>query len=808
MRLINPGAVKLINHEAHTVHFEGARGERLRLDVLDHDLIRVCHWPDGAPRLDRTWTIVGRDGTVPREGRRRTDLSPFACPPYRIRQHPATVQVETDALRMDITLDDFGIVWAERDGREIASDLPRRAYSYDLQSQSIYHYLRRRSGERYYGLGEASGLLDKADRRVRLANTDALSYNAETSNPLYKHIPFYITLLPESNIAYGLFYDNLAETVFDLGQEINAVWGTYRYYQALMGDLDYYFIYGPTVADVVMKFTRLTGLPALMPRWSLGYLGSTMYYTERADADAQLAGFTAKCHEHDIPCDMFHLSSGYTTDAQGNRCVFTWNRSRIPDPAATIARFSDVGIHVAANVKPHLLAVHPYYNDVAAAQGFIQNADSDMPATIYRWSGNVFESAPGAFVDFTSDAGFNWWKARVTESLLDYGIDCIWNDNNEFDSTDDSARCAGSGEMMPLGMVRSLQTLLMGQASYEAMQEARPGLRPYVLTRAGSPGIQRHAQTWSGDNATSWHTLRYNIPMGLGLSLCGLSNTGHDVGGFAGERPDPELFIRWIQNGIFHPRFTIHSIGDEGEVNEPWMYPDVLPLVREAFMFRYRLIPYLYILAFNASQCGEPIIRPLVYQFQHDPLCHAESFDFMLGPNLLVASVLEAGARSRAVYLPAGMDWYDFHNGALYAGGQTVTVAAPLERIPLFVPAGGMIPTGKPMRHTGEQADDLRRVYVFPHAVSGKGIFTLVEDDGVTTAYRDGVMTSVTMKAEADTDHIRLQVLPPEGCFPLPYSEIEFVLPQGESRPVEADGGVERMESNGRRSIIVPLPQR
>jgi alpha-glucosidase len=209
---------------------------------------------------------------------------------------------------------------------------------------------------------------------------------------------------------------------------------------------------------------------------------------------------------------------------------------------------------------------------------------------------------------------------------------------------DDEARCAGFGEPFRVAHARPLQTLLMTRASYEAQKEYRPDKRPYLISRSGCPGIQRYAQTWSGDNQSNWETLKYNIPMGLGLSISGAPNTGHDVGGFCGNAPSPELFVRWVQNGVFHPRFTIHSYHADGSVNEPWMYPEVLPIIREWIEFRYRLIPYLYTLLFESTQTGHPIIRPMVYAFPGDPKCQTESFDFMLGPSLLVASVLQDGS--------------------------------------------------------------------------------------------------------------------------------------------------------------------
>ncbi|MDX1992728.1 MAG: glycoside hydrolase family 31 protein [bacterium] len=765
MRITRPQQVKFVQGSDHSMIFRGSAGEHLQVSVLDHDLIRVQHWPDGKMRLDRTWLVVDSSGDTPHEGRRRDDLSPFPRPRFERSLDSPLISLKTEQLHVEIQPDDFAITWSDKDGRIFAADLGKRAYSYDLADGSVYHYLRRHEEEHYYGFGEKTGPLNKAGRRMRMLNVDALGYNAETSDPLYKHWPFYITWVPSLNIGYGLFYDNLATTVFDLGSEIDAFWGSYRYMQAMGGDLDYYLIYGPTVAEVIEKFTRLTGRPALPPRWTLGYLGSTMAYTEASNAQEQLRQFVDDCKKHDIPCDMFHLSSGYTTDSRGVRYVFTWNHSRVPDPKAMTAHFHEAGIRLAANIKPHLLTNHPNFEDLAEKGALIQATDGTSPAITTFWSGGMGESGDGGYIDFTSAAGYDWWKERVKTQLFDYGIDAAWNDNNEFEIWDDAARCAGFGQPIPLGLLRPLQTLLMARASYEAAQEQHPNQRPFVLTRAGAPGIQRYAQTWTGDNYTSWHTLQWNTPMGLGLSLSGMPNIGHDIGGFAGPAPDPELLVRWVQSGIFHPRFTLHSWKADGSVTVPWMYPEVLPQIRELIQFRYRLIPYLYMLLFAAHQTGAPIIRPLVYHFADDPYCWNESFTFMVGASLLVAPVTQPGVTRWSVYLPARTTWCDWHTGNQYEGGQTVTVDAPLERVPLFIRAGGIVPLA------GSEDANHREIFVFPHPNGGESTFTLIEDDGLSLDYQRGGVTRVEINISGTGDTLKVQCRA-EGGYPLPYREM------------------------------------
>ncbi|VTR63523.1 alpha-glucosidase 2 [Actinobacillus pleuropneumoniae] len=254
-------------------------------------------------------------------------------------------------------------------------------------------------------------------------------------------------------------------------------------------------------------------------------------------------------------------------------------------------------MHLAANIKPCLLQDHPRYEEVKNLGLFIQDSEFNQPER------SVFWDDEGSHLDFSNPKTIEWWKQNVTKQLLEYGIDSTWNDNNEYEVWDGNAKCVGFGKEIPIKLIRPLQPLLMMKSSYEAQREFAPNLRPYLISRSGSPGMNRYVQTWSGDNRTSWNTLRYNIRMGLGMSLSGLYNLGHDVGGFSGNKPEPELFVRWVQNGVMHPRFTIHSWNDDKTVNEPWMYPEVTHIIRDTIKLRYRLMPYLYNTFLESSSC-------------------------------------------------------------------------------------------------------------------------------------------------------------------------------------------------------------
>jgi len=780
MRITRPRLIHLQAAPSHPLTFKGENREIFQITVLEEDIIRVQHFPDGKPRLNRTWSIVGADGDVPLEGRRRDDIRSFSQPNFKLEQFDGMAQVSTTCLQLEIDTNDCRLTWRNHsDGQIFAADLKHRAYAYDENGESVFHYMQRRSDEHYYGFGERSGALDKYGRRMRMVNLDALGYNAESGDPLYKHIPFYITYVPELKLAYGLFYDNLGAAVFDMGQERDNYYSAYRYYQVESGDLDYYLLYGPDIASVVQKFSKLIGRPALPPRWSLGYLGSSMLYTDADNAQQALKGFVQECEEHQIPCDMFHLSSGYGSGADGKRYVFNWNFDKIPDPHKMVETFHQAGMRVMANIKPCLLDSHPNYAEVSKLGAFVKDSQSRKPRLDYFWDGY------GSHIDFTNPVAFQWWQENVRKWLLEYGVDATWNDNNEYPIWDDEALCFGFGEEIKIKHIRPLQPYLMVRASLEAQRAFRPDSRPFLLSRSAAPGTQRYAQTWSGDNETSWETLRYNIPMGLGMSLSGFPNMGHDVGGFSGPSPSPELLVRWVQNGIFHPRFTIHSWNTDNTANTPWMHPDVLPIIRETIQFRYRLIPYIYTRFVEAHRSGTPIIRPLVYQYPEDENCHTESFDFMLGADLLVASVLEPGARLRRIYLPRGEHWVDIHTGTCYAGGQTIELPAPLERIPVLAVGGSVIPQGKAMRFIGEQPDDLRALHLYPHKEEGQRTSYLVEDDGLSNGYQRGEYTELYFTLTSTSQNLHLEIRYGHHGYRLPYEKLEVVLPPGETRSLQ-----------------------
>lgn len=625
--------------------------------------------------------------------------------------------------------DPFYYEISDKDGNVLHKDLPRRSFVKDRLGRQ-YHYSTMSNHDMFYGFGEKAGNLNKYKYRMRMHNTDAIGWNAEKSDPLYKMIPFYIDFNSEANKASGVFYNNSHDSVFDMNCEHSSYWKErFSYFQCDGGELDFFFIGGPTIKDVVEHYTDLTGKTTMQPISSLGYMGSTMYYTElEENSDKAIIKFVDTCKKLGIPCDGFFLSSGYTSLGK-KRYVFNWNKKRFPNPQEFVQELEKKGVLLSPNIKPGMLLTHPRLEEFKTNDAYVKNSDNTDFEVDQYWGG------PAHFVDFTSKSGRESWAKAMDESLLSLGISSIWNDNNEYEINDDDAVVSLEGKGGTIGDVKPVMPTLMAKVARNTIAKRNPDVRPYITSRAGYAGIQRYAQTWAGDNRTSWKNLKFNVPTILGMGLSGVANQGCDIGGFDGPSPEPELFVRWVQNGIFQPRFTIHSCNDDNTVTEPWMYPSYTKYIREAIQLRYKLVPYFYSLLWESATKGSPIMRPLVYEFQEDPKVSEESFEFMLGSSLLVANILEKGITEKEIYLPSGTSWVELKSMKRYEGGQMIKVSVDMASIPMFLRAGGIIPTAPGL--TNIHNDEIKKLdFLIDPTEDSK--FTLFEDDGVTNNYQHG----------------------------------------------------------------------
>lgn len=651
----------------------------------------------------------------------------------------------TATMQLVLRKEPFSFAAYDNSGCAIYRDLPERAFEKDQLGRLSHYSCMDREKDHFFGFGEKTGHLDKKGRRLRMSPKDAIGHDPEIGDPMYKHIPFYIRVNEDKRHSVGLFYHNSYDCVFDMGQEISGYWERYCYYQTDGGDIDLFLINGPGMTDVIDRYTWLTGRTILPTKQSLGYCASTMYYAElEQNCDQEIYKVIDKHRKEQIYIDNFWLASGYSSgEADGLRYTFNWNHKRFPNPEEFFEKMNAMGINVICNLKPGVLKNHPYADYYKQRDAFIKTPDGSDDYYGRWWGGK------GRFIDFTGPAGREAWKHLLEENILRKGTKTVWNDNCEMDGIEDrDAQCDFEGAKGTMAELKIMHSNMMAYVAIQALRDVYPNERPYVINRAGFAGIQRYAQVWGGDNLTDWRTVKYNIATIMGMGLSGCANMGCDIGGFTGGAPEGEMLLRWIQSGIFQPRFTINSANTDNTVTQPWMYAEHLPYIREAYALRYRMLPYLYSLMYEASVSGMPVMRPLFLEFPDDKACYTDkNLTFMYGPSVLVANVVEEGAKTRTVYLPAGCTWYDMNdNMKAYAGGQTIEVPVGLGTIPMFLRGSAIFLTSEDVKYI--LADTMRQLDL-TIAAEGDSTFVFYDDDGHTENYKRGEFAKTTISVKA-----------------------------------------------------------
>jgi alpha-glucosidase len=576
--------------------------------------------------------------------------------------------------------------------------------------------------ERLFGLGESTGTFNKRGLIREFWNLDVLGH-APAIHPglrsLYVSIPFAVSL--RGGLAAGLFWDNPARQVWDMGATRFDRWQL----AADSGEVDLYLIVGPSVERVVGRFAELTGHAASLPDWAFGYHQCRYSYETRERVEQVAATFRRKR----IPCDALYLDIHHL---DGYR-VFTFGKT-FPKPKELIHRLARKGFKTMCIVDPGVKN-DPRFGVLQRGRkhdAFVKDASGrkDFPGRV--WPGE------SRFPDFMNPAVRRWWGDEQRK-LSRLGVAGFWNDMNEPanfarpDKTlDPRARHVTDHGPRRHAEVHNLYGREMARASHEGALAAEPGQRPVIITRAGWAGVQRHAIVWTGDNSSTWQHFEDSLQTLLNLGLSGVPFCGCDAGGFL-DNCTPELFIRWMQCAAFTPFFRGHT--NTGTIDhEPWSFgPAAEAITRHYIQLRYQLLPYFRALADEAVRTGAPLMRPLFWHHQDDPVAADLGDQFLLGRNLLVAPVIRQGAVARSVYLPAG-DWFEFWSGERLAGGRHVIASAPLEILPLYARAGALLPFRDVQQSVGEKP--LREVllHLWP---GGMDSLHWREDDGVSNSIAD-----------------------------------------------------------------------
>ena len=611
------------------------------------------------------------------------------------------------------------------------------------------------SDERIYGLGEHTGNMNKRGEVFPIWNVDPPRFHGPQTASMYTSVPFYIGLHVADGRAYGILIDHTGSIDMDMGRENEA-----EASMTVEGDsLVAYFFTGPSPAHVLRQYSELTGRIHLPPRWALGYHQSRWDYW----SDQDVRELAARLRERNHPCDAIWLDIDYMDGFRS----FTWDAERFPDPAQMALDLHDQGLHLVTILDPGVKIDEDYfvYKQGMEHDYFCRYKDGRI------FTGTVW---PGecVFPDFSRSEVRTWW-GNLYQGLLDQGVDGVWNDMDEpaissipsqpddlpshpkTMSDDVLHRAGGDNPTGPDGppvlhkFFHNAYGMEMARSTLEGLSRLRSDLRPFVLTRSGTAGVQRYAAIWTGDNSSEWDHILMAMPMCLNVSMSGVPLVGIDIGGFWNSS-NGELLVRFAQLGALLPFCRNHNATGNPD-QEPWAFGEPYESsYRNAIEQRYRLLPYLYTLFHESSTSGAPIMRPLYYEYRQDEEASDVQNAFLVGASLLFAPIYEQGATGRSVYLP-GESWFDYWDGTEYPGSEWIDISTPLERWPLFVRGNSILPSGPLMQYTGQQPTD---PLTFTCYMSGDGLanYTLYEDDGSTLAYQNGAFAETSISCRVDSD--------------------------------------------------------
>lgn len=722
------GRVTSVKHDDHAVVLECGRA-RLRISAEVDDIIRVRLAPNGDFGRDHSWAVVAKS-------QRGTS--------WRLREDEEYLYLITPRLRVHIRRNPCRISFHAPDGSLISADDPARGISW--ADSEIRCWKQMNAHDRFFGFGERGSPMNKRGQSLVNWNTDAAEHDPWT-DPLYQSHPFFFVL--HHGAAHGIFFDNAWRASFDLGKSSHHAYS----FGADGGEMNYYFIPGPSPRDVLHRYNKLVGTSPLPPMWSLGYQQCRWSY----ESSKRVRGIAKRLREREIPCDTIYIDIDYM---DGFRC-FTWDGKTFPKPERLIKELRKLGFRVVVILDPGIKRDPGYtvYDDGIAGNHFCYDEKGEP------YVGNVW---PGETVypDFTRPETREWW-GTLYKKLLDDGVTGFWNDMNEpADFTFESAtvplsiRHDNDGEPADHRAVHNIYGMQMARSTFEGVDKLRPNERPFVLTRAGYSGIQRYAAVWTGDNLSSWEHLRMSIPMLLNMSVSGMNFVGADIGGFRGD-PTPELFTRWLQAGVFYPLFRVHTcggMGKDGAEQDPTVYGKKHEkLNRQAIELRYQLLPYIYTQLRETERTGDPLLRPLWFDEPTMTNVHRRDYEFFFGRSLFVAPVLHEGAKHREIIVPPG-EWFDFVSGKHFESGET-RIPVDLKSIPMFARAGAVVPTRETVQHT----DEAPLAELTLNAFRGNGTGTFYADDGLSYDYRNDACVEESYRMATDSNGTTLEFVSRDG---------------------------------------------
>ena len=671
-----------------------------------------------------------------------------------VNEETSAYEIFTEQLRIRVNKSPFKLQVFDKYQKLLFNDYNEKGYV--KNNNHIASYKTLKSDEQFFGLGEKSGTLNRRGKSYKMWNSDQPCYGIN-EDPLYKSIPFFM-----STNHYGIFFDNTYKTEFKFGSESN----DYYSFEASSGEMIYYFMYGNDYKQIIQNYIALTGKPIMPPKWALGFSQCRGNYK----AETQAKEIAAEFRKRKIPCDIIYQDIGWVEGLQD----FDWKKNNYENPKQMLKELGDQGFKMIVSQDPVISQANKKQWDEANSKGYFAidartGKSYDMP---WPWGGNC------GVVDFTKPEVADWWGNYQQKPLND-GVRGFWTDMGEpaWSNEDATDRLNMKHYLGMHDEIHNVYGFTWDKVVTEQFYKHNPNKRVFQMTRAAYAGLQRYTFGWSGDSGNGnnvlegWNQFANQIPVGLSAGMGIIPFWTSDISGYCGDIKDydamSELYVRWMQFGVFNPLSRAHHEG--GNAVEPWVFgTGAENITRTAIELKYKLFPYIYTYAREAHDTGMPLMRALFLEYPND----SETFDlngqFLFGRELLVAPVIEKGAVTKKVYLPEG-EWINYNDGkTVYKGKQWLTVDAPLDAIPLFVKKGAIIPSMPVMQYIHEKPNYPVSFDVYPDKIGKESSFVLYEDDGESRDYEKDVFckTKITAKANSSGFAIHINAREDKGYKP------------------------------------------
>ncbi len=711
---ISAVATELISYtqNGNQVVFKTNDGSALSLTINSNSVIKIWFDPKGKlERRNESFAVVNENLEDVEE--------------VNVNDEPSSYEIFTSQLRIRLHKNPMQLQIFDKYQRLVFSDYKDNGHVVDSTSVKAYKVLR--DDEKFFGLGEKTGTLNRRGKSYKMWNSDRPCYSV-SEDPLSKSIPFFM-----SSYRYGIFLDNTYKTEFKFGTESDEFYS----FEAPDGEFIYYFIFGKDYKEIQKQYMTLTGKPIMPPKWAFGFAQSRGLYT-REDQAREIA---SEFRKREIPCDIIYQDIGWTQSLQD----FNWRKENYIDPRGMLKDLNAKGFRVIVSQDPVISQRNEtQWNEANELGYFVKdvrtNKAYDMP---WPWGGNC------GLVDYTIPEVADWW-GEYQQKPIDDGVAGFWTDMGEpaWSNEEDVDRLNMKHNIGMHDEIHNVYGLTWDKVVKEQFEKHNPNKRIFQMTRSAFAGLQRYTFGWTNDSGNGndvlegWEQLENQVAVGLSAGLGGVPFWTTDISGYCGDITDydaiGELYTRWMQFGVFCPLSRAHHEGDNAV--EPWMFGDIVEKnSKEAIELKYQLFPYLYTYSRIAHDTGLPITRGLFMEYPNDDEAVKVDNQFMYGEELLVAPVLKKGERLKRVYLPDG-EWIDFNDKkTVYLGGERVTYRAPLNTIPIFVKKGSIVPMMPVMQYIHENEDFPLLVHVFPNYEDESTSFELYEDDGLNQDYLNNV---------------------------------------------------------------------